>query len=422
MTYKNQIMKKLFILLGLIVSINSYSQFEIQGVIRPRAEYRNGYSTLRDSLVEYAGFITQRTRLNMKFTKGIIKSAISFYDFRVWGDQPLKKDLASVGLYEGWVEIAATKKFSIRFGRQSIGYDNYRLISKVNWNQIGASHDLVLLKYRNSGWIVDFGAAYNQASVNKFGTDYSDLIFNYKTLNFLWLNKKVGKLDIAFQAIADGYQKVETKNTIYLRYTGGLILKYFAEKWDVTLRGFYQGGELQTGQDVSAFYQNINLGIKLSKKFRLLGGMEFFSGNNATDSLNKTDHAFNILIGGRHKFNGTMDYFSVPSTTKRAGLVNPYLKLKFIVSKNVDIFADYHFFRLYGDFIDNGKIIDKNLGNEIDLKFKTRILKYLKLEGGYSFLFATESMEVIKGGNNSYFNSWAYFMVTVDPVLFTTKK
>jgi hypothetical protein len=236
------------------------------------------------------------------------------------------------------------------------------------------------------------------------------------------LRREFGKFDIALLAIADGYQKEGTKNTIYLRYTGGLILKYFAEKWDITARGFYQGGKLQTGQDVSAFYQNIDLGIKLSKKFRLLGGMELFSGNNATDSLNKTDHAFNILIGGRHKFNGTMNYFSVPSTTKRAGLVNPYLKLKFIVSKNVDIFADYHFFRLYGNFIDNGNIIDKNLGNEIDLKFKTRILKYLKLEGGYSFLFATESMEVIKGGSNSYFNSWAYFMVTVDPVLFTTKK
>ncbi len=415
-------MKKIFVLLCLIISLNSYSQFEIQGVIRPRAEYRNGYSTLRESLEEYAGFVTQRTRLNMKFTKGVIKTAISFYDFRVWGDQPLKKDLASVGLYEGWVEIAATKNFAIKFGRQSIGYDNYRLISKVNWNQIGASHDLLLLKYRNNGWIADFGVAYNQAAINKFGTDYSELIFNYKTLNFLWLRRKSGKFDIAFQAIADGYQKEDTKNTIYLRYTNGLIIKYLAGKWDVAVRSFYQGGKLQTGKDVSAFYQNIDIGIKLSESFRLLGGMELFSGNNATDSLIKNDHAFSILIGGRHKFNGTMDYFSVPVTTKRAGLVNPYLKLKFSASKKVDIFADYHFFRLYGDFINDGEVIDKNLGNEIDLKVKARILKYLKLEGGYSFLLATKSMEVIKGGDSSYFNSWAYFMVTVDPVMFTTKK
>ncbi len=405
-----------------MVSLTGYSQFEIQGVIRPRAEYRNGYSTLRDSLAEYAGFITQRTRLNLKFTKGIIKSAISFYDFRVWGDQPLKNDLASVGLNKGWVEVALGQSFAVKFGRQAVGYDNYRLFSKVNWNQIGASHDLVLLKFRNNGWIMDFGAAYNQAAVNKFGTDYSELIKNYKTLNFLWLRKKFGKTDVAFQAIADGYQKEETNNTVYLRATGGIIAKYKEEKWDISARGFYQGGKLQTGQDVSAYYLNFDLGVKLLEKFRLLGGFELLSGNDATDSLDKTDHAFNILYGSRHKFNGTMDYFSVPVTTKRAGLVNPYLKLKFSVSKKVDIFADYLFFRLYGNYLDNGKTINKNLGNEIDLKVRGKVLKYLKLEGGYSFLLATKSMEVIKGGNSSYFNSWAYFMITVDPVLFTSKK
>jgi hypothetical protein len=416
-------MKKIFIVFVLLVgNISVYSQFEIQGVVRPRAEYRNGYGVLRDSLAEFAGFVTQRTRLNMKFTKGMIKTAISFYDFRVWGDQPLKKDLSSVGLNEGWVEIAATKTFAVKFGRQAVGYDNYRLCSKVNWNQIGAAHDLVLLKYRNNGWILDFGAAYNQSSVAKFGTDYSELIKNYKTLNFLWLRRQFGKTDIAFQSIADGYQKEGTKSTIYIRYTGGFIVKYKEEKWDVATRGFYQGGKLQTGQDVSAYYLNLDLGVKLSNKFRILGGFESLSGNDATDSLNKTDRAFNILYGSRHKFNGTMDYFSVPVTTKRAGLVNPYLKLKFNASKKVDIFADYYFFRLYGDFVNDGEIIDKNLGNEIDLKFKARILKYLKLEGGYSFLIATKSMEVIKGGDSSYFNSWAYFMITVDPVLFTSKK
>ncbi len=416
-------MKKIIpILLGLFLSINSYSQFEIQGVVRPRAEYRNGYGKLRDSLVEYAAFVTQRTRLNMRFTKGIIKTAISFYDFRVWGDQPLKKDLSSVGLNEGWVEIAVTKSFLIKFGRQAVGYDNYRLFSKVNWNQIGASHDLVLLKYRNNGWIMDFGAAFNQTDPNRFGTDYSELIMNYKTLNFLWLRKKSGKADIAIQAIADGYQKEGTKNTVYMRFTGGTILKYKAEKWNIAARAFYQGGKLQTGQNVSAYYLNLNLRAKLSPEFEILGGVENFSGNDVTDSLSTTDHAFNILYGSRHKFNGTMDYFSVPATTKRAGLINPYLKLKYSASKNVDIFADYLFFRLYGDYVNNGRLMDKNLGNEVDLKVKAKILKYLKFEGGYSFLLATKSMEVIKGGDSSYFNSWAYFMVTVDPVLFTTKK
>jgi len=415
-------MKRLILMLGIFTSMHVYSQIEIQGVIRPRAEYRNGYGTLRDSLTEYAGFVTQRTRLNFKFTKGIVQTYFSFYDFRVWGDQPLKKDLSSVGLNEGWVEVAVAKHFAIRFGRQAIGYDNWRLISKANWNQIGAAHDMVLLKYRYKGWIVDMGAAYNQTSVNKFGTDYSALILNYKTLNYLWLNKKSGYTDLAFQFIADGYQKENTKNTIYLRYTGGFIVKQKINRWHLALRGFYQGGQLQTSQDVSAWYLNMDVGLQLSEKVGLLGRIEVMSGNNSRDSTGTTDHAFNILFGSRHKFNGTMDYFSVPATTDHAGLVNPFLNLRYSPSENVDIFAGYNFFRLYGSLLNNGVQVNKNLGNELDLKVKAKILKYLKLEGGYSFMLATKSMEVLKGGNSSFFNSWAYLMVTVDPVLFKTEK
>jgi hypothetical protein len=415
-------MKKSILILVLFVSTAAYSQFEIRGVVRPRAEFRNGYARLRDSLTQPAGFVTQRTRLNLKFKKDFISTYLSFYDFRVWGDQPLKKDLSSVGLNEGWVEIALSEAFAVRFGRMAIGYDNNRLFSKVNWNQIGAAHDMLLLKYRSSGWKIDFGAAYNQDAIHKFGTDYSTLIMNYKTLNYLWLEKRSGNIYAAFTAIADGYQKEGTLNTVYLRYTTGPVVKYKSESWGLEMRGFYQGGQLQTGTKVSAYYLNLNLDVYSIRKFKITGGFELLSGNNACDSLDTKDHAFDILYGSRHKFNGTMDYFSIPLTTKRAGLVNPYFKLKFSLSKKVDIFADYFFFRLFGNYLYDGKFIDKNLGNEIDLKVKAKIANYVRMEGGYSFMLANKSMEALKGGEKSYMNSWAYVMVTVDPVLFTTKK
>ncbi|OQX72178.1 MAG: hypothetical protein B6D61_14795 [Bacteroidetes bacterium 4484_249] len=40
----------------IVAGINSYAQFEVSGVIRPRMEYRNGYAKLRDSLTEAAFF------------------------------------------------------------------------------------------------------------------------------------------------------------------------------------------------------------------------------------------------------------------------------------------------------------------------------------------------------------------------------
>lgn len=405
----------------IVAGINSYAQFEVSGVIRPRMEYRNGYAKLRDSLTEAAFFVSQRTRLNIGFENDKIETYISFYDFRVWGDQPLKKDIASVGLSAGWAEVSLTENFSVKFGRQSFKYDNSRLLSPVNWNQIGAAHDAILFKYRNSGWQIDLASAFNQSVLNNFGTDYADLITNYKTLNFLWINKIFGKTEIAFLGIVDGYQKKETTNTIYMRYTPGLIAKYKNSLFKIAARGFYQGGKNQAGDDISAFYLNTDIGIKIFEKLNLVAGFEIMSGNNLQDSLSKTDRAFNILYGARHKFNGNMDYFSVPITTDAAGLINPYLKLNFQINEIVALQASYHYFRLYGDYVYNNGFANKFLGNEIDLNTSIKFFKYFKLDAGYSAIFATKTLSYIKGGNNRKFNSWAFLMITVDPVLFRSK-
>ena len=409
-------LKKIILMLVLFSSFQSYAQFELYGVVRPRAEYRNGYSTLRDTLLDAASFVSQRTRLGIKYRKDNIKMGIVFYDARVWGDQALKSDASSVGLAEGWVEIGLSESIALKIGRQSLAYGNNRLLSPVNWNQVGAAHDLILFKFKKADWVFDFGAAYNQSGINKFGTDYSELLLNYRTMNFIWLGNQFGKTNIAFQGFLDGYQKENTKSTIYMRYTGGLIVKYKNKGHHFAGRGFFQGGKLQTGEDVSAWYLNVDGSFAVSEKTTLIAGAEIFSGNNATDSLRTTDHAFNILYGARHKFNGDMDYFSVPVTTNRAGLVNPYFRVKFDVSKKVDLYATYHYFRLFGDYIDKGELINKNLGSEIDLKFKAKFNDFMKLEGGYAFLLPTQSMSVIKGGDHHEFNSWAYLMLTIDPV------
>ena len=411
-------LKKIIFVLALFLSLQSFAQFELSGVIRPRAEFRNGYGTLRDTLLDAASFVSQRTRLGIKYKKDYIKIGITFYDARVWGDQALKSDVSSVGLAEGWVEISLSESIALKIGRQLLNYDNNRLLSPVNWNQIGAAHDLVLFKYRKAAWVFDLGAAYNQSGQNKFGTDYSELLLNYRTMNFIWLSHQIGKTNIAFQGILDGYQKEGTKSTIYLRYTPGFIVKYKNNGHHLTGRGFYQGGKIQTGEDVSAWYVNVDGGLAISEKMTLIGGAEIFSGNDATDSLRTADHAFNILYGARHKFNGDMDYFSVPITSKRAGLVNPYFRLKYDISSKVNLYATYHYFQLFGDYIDNGALIDKTLGSELDLKFKVKFKDYIKFEGGYAFLLPTQSMSVIKGGDHHEFNSWAYLMLTIDPVFF----
>lgn len=406
---------KLAILLVLIgMQSTLYAQLKIDAVIRPRFEFRHGYSTLAADSSEAAKFINQRTRLNFTYTQDKLITRIAIYDYRVWGDQALKKDVPGIGLYEAWAEYRFSDVYAIRFGRQAIAYDNSRLISKVNWNQNGASHDMLLLKFRKKGWISDLGLAYNQAETPKTGTDYSAMGANYKSLIYLWLNKNFGKLNLAFLAINDGHQKAGTTNTLYLRQTEGLIAKYNTDQFFLVGRYFYQSGKLQSGQDVSAFFAHTVVEVKMSNALKVHGGCEIKSGNSY-DQQGNTDHAFDILIGGRHKFNGFMDYFNVPSTTAGAGLIDSYLGLSVLFEGNNSLSLDWHYFNLYGKLLFDGVEADPLLGNEFDLKWKKRVNETLQLEAAYCIMLPGKSLSKIRGIPQGELNNWAYCMITVTP-------
>ena len=128
-------MKSLLLIILISLSISSYSQFKVNGTLRPRMEYRNGYKTLRNSDSEMAGFIGQRTRLSFDYKKEKLTTRITLYDFRVWGDQNLKSDLPSMGIFEAWAEINLSENLLLKAGRQALKYDNSRLKSKIgNWS------------------------------------------------------------------------------------------------------------------------------------------------------------------------------------------------------------------------------------------------------------------------------------------------
>jgi len=413
---------KLFLFLFfLVLHFLSFAQFEIQGIIRPRFEYRNGYGTLRTDSSDAAAFISQRTRLNFSYKTAKLETKLSVFDFRVWGDQVWKKDVASMGLNEAWAKFFIKDYFFVKFGRQQLKYDNSRLISPVNWNQIGAAHDAVKINFEKNDWNIDFVSAWNQSSQNKFGTDYAFYDSFYKSLNIFWFTKKINNFTISSLNIADGLQDNLNPEKQHFRFTYGLIPNYKAEKFQVTGRMFMQTGHLQTGQNIKAFYTNLDFTYSVSEKIKLSAGNEIKSGNNASDTLNTTSNAFDILYGARHKFNGRIDYFNIPSTTREAGLIDSYLKTQITFNKNINLFGEYHYFTLQNNLVDNGISIDKFLGHEIDFVYKQKFTKNISIEAGYSFMLGSESLEIIKGGNADLLNHWFYFMITVNPVFFNDK-
>jgi len=414
----------LFLILFTLLVLKGFSQFSLDAEIRPRFEFRDGYKTLPDSTSSYAAQVSQRSRIIANYKSDKLQVRFSLQDVRLWGDEKLKTDIAGTALYEAWVELKLFDSFSLKVGKQEFIYDNLRLFSNSPWNQVGSTHNALLLKFKYNTWTIHFAAAFNQILDTNFTTNYSktDIKDNYKTLNFLWISKQIKAFNISALAIADGYQKAKTTNTTYLRYTAGPIFTFINQKLDIEARGFYQGGKSQAGKNINAWFANADFSYKVFNPLTVKIGGEVWSGYNYTDSTSKEVNSFDILYGSTHRFNGTMDYFTKPADTKNAGLVDIYLGLTYKPGKKSTFKLDYHYFSLENNY---GKkkatALDKYLGSEVDLAAKYAVSKDVSLEMGYSCMFATKSMEKIKGGSTKYFPDWAFVMLTVKPTLFTSK-
>ncbi len=408
-------MKRLIILPILFISVNMYAQFTLSGEIRPRSEFRHGYKQLPTDDTLSAFHISQRTRLNFEYENDNIKSKISFQDVRLWGDEKFKTDNPGFGLKEAWLDYKMGESFSIKLGRQTLKYDNQRILAGSNWNQVGASHDAIVLKFNKSGFEFHVGSSFNQTTAHNFGTDYDKTDY-YKTMNLLWLKKETKFVDFSTLNIIDGYQKEGTTNTLYVRGTSSLGFDFKLNPVKISMRGFYQYGKTKTGMDISSWLTMIDLSYKINDNILLTAGNQIFSGDNNENPDDKYN-SFDIMYGSKHKYNGLIDYFNTPKTSGYSGLIDTHLGLKAKITKKITLNAVYHYFMLQNKFIDNGTVINKSLASEIDIFAGIKLRKQIDILVGYSLLKGTNSLEIIQGGGNSdNIGNFAYIQFTYKPV------
>jgi hypothetical protein len=416
------IMKKVLLTSIILVSfIGAFAQFNLSAEYRPRFEFRDSYKLLPPSLGQTPAFmISQRTRLNVGFKWSIVNTYLSFQDVRIWGDEAMKKDVAGLGLYQGWAEIKVCDSFFVKAGRQEFVYDNERLLSNCNWLQKGVTHDAVLLKYNIKGFSADLAMAYNQSRDTVNSTDYNYSLGNYKALGFLWLKYRI-KNHFMIQAtfIADGYQKKNTTNTMYVRATHGGNVGYKSKYVNADLRGYYQFGKDETGKRISAFFNSLDVEVKPIDFFSIILGAEFQTGNNGKDSVNAKTNYFTTLYGSGHRFNGSIDFFTKPSDTKYSGLIDTYLDLIFTIKKKYQLRSDFHYFRAGNNYVVNHEVQNPYLGSEADIMARIPIVKDVELQLGYSAIIGSNSLVQMEGGNKKNFSHWAYVMLIVKPTIFT---
>lgn len=410
-------MKKLItlsILVGMMMA-PVFAQLSLDGQLRPRAEFRDGYRQLPPGDSKPAAQVNQRTRLILNYQhEDRVTTRVSVQDLRIWGQERQMTTEPSFGLYEAWLQLALSENFSIRAGRQELRYDNQRLMAINDWALTGRTHDALLLKYETENYRLHIGSAFNQSQNRLFHTHY--LVDNYKTLNYAWFNTDITpSLNLSMHGIADGYEHPDDASEFNLRMTWSSFLTYNPGNYSIRFNPAFQHGKTNYGQDISAFYTMIEAAYRVSDQYDLIAGFELFSGNDAEDPSEKFN-AFSDLYGVGHGRNGFMDYFtSFPGHTKNAGLINPYVRNNFKLTEKTLVSADLHLFFLQNNFISNDEIVDKYLGTEIDLTLNYRFNDFTRILFGYSVMFGTESMEAIKGGSKDEFAHWAFVMIRMTP-------
>ncbi len=392
---------------------------------RPRTEFRNGYRQLRNDTTTASFFTEQRSRIYLNYKRPGFIFHTSIQDIRVWGEDDPRSTVGTLQIFETYVEPSITENLSVRIGKQKIMYDNQRLFAQNDWRQAGGTHDGVRFIYTKSRFEGDLIAAFNQpngAQDRFFSTDFSPGFSNYKVLiaNFLRYTTQK-KLVLTTINVTDAFQDVTDAEKMHWRFTSGGRIEKTSGNWYLTLAAYQQYGKTADGTELYAYYYQPEIKLT-SKPLTLRLGAEVFSGDDGQNPDEKSQ-SFDALYGVNHRFLGSMDFFTrYPGDLNRAGLQAPYLFLIYDLSDKISLRADQHLFYSQNNFVKSGETepIRKFLAYENDWLLRVKLNEFTEADLGFSYALTTESMQVIKkGGNHELFQSWAYFMITFEPQLFS---
>jgi hypothetical protein len=394
---------------------------------RPRSEYRDGYRKPMSDSLNPAIVTNQRSRIGLSYQHPRFRSRISFQDIRTWGETRIKQDVSSFLLHEAWFEVFVNSSLSLKLGRQVLKYADQRFLAACNWNNVGSTHDMALLKYERPSRHLHFGMAYNNETsyLHERYNDYPDSF--YKTMQFMWFSQDLGpRLEASFLEITDGRQKEGSDRRLYFRTTMGINLDYGSGEQGLALsgKGYWQGGKIREQERVNAYF----LAFKATYSWNRLAltlGSDYYSGDNGLDTTDRVNGAFNNLYGSGHGYYGSMDYFrTIDKHTLGGGLHDIYGKVAFRISGKTRADLTYHHFSLASQVADPTqpagrlKALDQDLGSELDFSLNHTFSKNFQVKMGYSLMFGTDSLAAIKGGNTGHVGNWGFVMLTFQPEVF----
>jgi len=418
----------LILLISIVFKSNTYAQFDINGQLVQRAEYRHGFGKLIPDTMDPSGFISQRFRLQSDYKSKYVELFGSIQDIRTWGSTSQTNTIDGyLSLHEGWADVTIDSSWRIKLGRQELNYDNARFLGNLDWALQARSHDFALIKFSKRNHKLHFGGGFNQASETLYGGDYYKIVNQYKVAQMVWYNYKHKDFELSFLFWNNGKQDTivgaKANVTRYSQTIGLPTIEYnFKKSNEISAFVYFQTGKDERNKNLNAYDINLQYShlISLNKEkktsVKVILGAEMLSGTNSNDSSNN-NYSFNPMYGTNHAHNGYMDYFFVGGRFENSvGLNDLYLKLRYEANKKWFFQTDIH------NFIANAKVHNKanklkdsQLGIELDLTMGIVFNEVVSLQAGYSQLLTSGTLKYLQSQVASDNQSWAYLMLIIRP-------
>ena len=410
-------MKKQYVILGLLLGCLQFAQaqFTLDGEFRPRSEYfgnggnfTGGSFPAKTATNADEGFIrtSVRAALNATYKAETYTVYTSFQEVFAFGDreQTATNGNGNFRVQEAWADLKLGAASSLKLGRQTLSYDDERILGGLGWAQQARTHDAAVYKYKKNKFSLDLGGALNTTVDEIY---YTANLFSYRDMAFTRINSKGENYNISFLAMANTFQNggdndIATPATTSRKatlVTTGIHAGYNIKNLSLTANLYVQEGERIGGTDVkAAFLSSILANYKFSDKLSISAGYEAISG--------KTDDsaAFFPLYGTNHAFNGLMDRFYVGNHANAVGLGDFQLSLATKISGFAVTLTGHHFTK-EGYF-------DEKLGTEIDLVIAKKFKEY-SIVGGYSHFFEPSAIADLPTTKST--QNWAWAMLVIKP-------
>ncbi|MBI4061082.1 MAG: alginate export family protein, partial [Elusimicrobia bacterium] len=314
------------------------------GQIRSRAETTNieGYA----SPLKRRGYdaTALRTRLGVGIDAGRgVQGFLQLQDSRNWGSEAsVSANSALVDLHQGYIDVLDlfARPLDLRAGRMEMQYGDQRLISPLDWNNVGRAWDGARLRWRGSNYAVDlFETVVKEVNVAKRNGNFWGLYAACRAVPRHEFDAYILGRDQRDGTFANeqGSMGHRSDRTVGARFKGA------PGRFDYTGEADWQFGRT-AGQRVRAWALAATGGYTLELALKPRFGLEYdFASGDSNPSDNKVQ-TFDPLYPFGHAYQGYQDIFSWRNghDFKASASIDPRPDWR--------VQADFHHFRLHHAF------------------------------------------------------------------------